>query len=181
VTYLGDVSRELQQLRDVLDAQRAGVLKKLAGLNDADARRSTVAAGTILAGLLQHLTFVESRWFEQIVAKRPAARGRRSMNVDPTVSLRTLRAEHRVASEARDATLATYGDADVPVEFDGKARDLPGRSRRSSRKPLGTPGMPTSSANRSTFEQGADRLARAPENTVRVPPTDSRTRVTRHR
>ena len=33
---------------------------------DADARRSTVHSGTNLAGLLQHLTFVESLWFEEI-------------------------------------------------------------------------------------------------------------------
>ena len=47
---------------------RAGVLKKLAGLSEEDARRSTVPSGTNLAGLLQHLTFVESHWFEHIVA-----------------------------------------------------------------------------------------------------------------
>ena len=58
-----------------LDDERAGVLKKLAGLSDADARRSTVPSGTNLAGLLQHLTFVESKWFEVIVAGRTAGRG----------------------------------------------------------------------------------------------------------
>jgi hypothetical protein len=44
------------------------VLKKLAGLSDEQARRSTVDSGTNLAGLVQHLTFVESLWFEEIVA-----------------------------------------------------------------------------------------------------------------
>ena len=90
VLTLGGVTPELRQLRDVLDAQRAGVLKKLAGLNDVEARRSTVDSGTNLAGLVQHLTFVESKWFEQIVDGRHAARGSRSMHVDPTVSLGTL-------------------------------------------------------------------------------------------
>jgi len=39
-------------------AQRAGVLKKLDALTDEDARRSIVASGSNLAGLVQHLTFV---------------------------------------------------------------------------------------------------------------------------
>jgi hypothetical protein len=63
-------SREVEQLRAELDGLRAGVLEKLAGLSDADARRSTVDSGTNLAGLLQHLTFVESKWFAEIVADR---------------------------------------------------------------------------------------------------------------
>ena len=80
---------EVEQLRAALDGLRAGVLKKLAGLSDEDARRSTVDSGTNLAGLVQHLTFVESMWFEEIVAGGKAARGDRSMRVDPSVSLRT--------------------------------------------------------------------------------------------
>ena len=108
----------------MLDAQRAGVLKKLAGLNDVEARRSTVDSGTNLAGLLQHLTFVESKWFEQIVDGRDAARGSRSMHVDPTVSLRTLRADYRAACEASDAIIATHGDADAIVSYGGKTRNL---------------------------------------------------------
>lgn len=87
---------ELETLRASLEGLRASVLKKLAGLGEGDARRSTVDSGTNLAGLVQHLTFMESMWFEEIVAGRKAARGHRSMQVDPSVSLRTLRAEYRV-------------------------------------------------------------------------------------
>ena len=72
-----------------------GSLKKLAGLSEADTRRSTVESGTSLAGLLQHLTFVESRSFEEVVAGGTAGRGNRSMEVDPSVSLRKLRADYR--------------------------------------------------------------------------------------
>lgn len=56
---------EAEQLRVVLDGSRASVLRKLAALSDEDARRSTVDSGTNLAGLVQHLTFVESMWFEE--------------------------------------------------------------------------------------------------------------------
>ncbi len=114
---------ELATLRATLDGLRSGVLKKLAGLSEADARRSTVDSGTNIAGLVQHLTFVESLWFEEIVAGRKA-KGKRSMQVDPAVSLRTLRAEYRAAWEAGDAILAALGDPDAPVTRNGKTYDL---------------------------------------------------------
>lgn len=115
---------EVEQLRAVLEGLRASVLKKLAGLGDEDARRSTVDSGTNLAGLVQHLTFVESMWFDEIAAGGKAARGDRSMRVDPTVSLRTLRAEYRAACQASNEIIAAVGDADAPVTRNGKTRDL---------------------------------------------------------
>jgi hypothetical protein len=66
---------ELQALRATLDGLRAGILRKLAGLSEEDARRSTVASGTNPAGLLQHLTFVESWWFAEVVAGGRASGG----------------------------------------------------------------------------------------------------------
>jgi len=114
---------EVEQLRAALEGLRSGVLKKLAGLSGEDARRSTVDSGTNLAGLVQHLTFVESMWFEEIVAGGKAS-GDRSMTVDPSVSLRTLRAGYRAACAASDEIIAAVGDADAPVTRDGKTRDL---------------------------------------------------------
>ena len=51
---------EVERLLETLEGLRSGVLKKPAGLSEDDARRSTVASGTNIAGLVQHLTFVES-------------------------------------------------------------------------------------------------------------------------
>jgi hypothetical protein len=118
------VSPEVSELMAALDAERAGVLNKLAGLSDEDARRSTVESGTNLAGLLQHLTFVESLWFEEIVAGGKARRGLRSMTVDPSVSLRTLRAEYRAACQASNEVIAAFADAEAPVIRNGKRRNL---------------------------------------------------------
>jgi Protein of unknown function (DUF664) len=115
---------EVRQLRATLDGLRAGVLTKLAGLSEEDGRRSTVGSGTNLAGLVQHLTFVESLWFEQIVAGGKATRGDRSMQVDSSVSLRTLRAQYRAACAAGNEIIAAVGDADAPVTRNGKQRDL---------------------------------------------------------
>ena len=115
---------EVLQLRATLDGLRASVLKKLAGLSEGDARRSPVDSGTNLAGLVQHLTFVESLWFEEIVAGRKATRGDRSMRVDPSVSLRTVRAEYRAACAASNQIIAAVADADAPVTRNGKQHDL---------------------------------------------------------
>jgi hypothetical protein len=115
---------EVEQLRAALDGLRAGVVKKLAGLGEGDARRSTVGSGTNVAGLVQHLTFVESLWFEEIAAGRKAVRGNRSMQVDAGVSLRTLRAEYKAACEASNEIIAAVGDADAPVTRNGKTHNF---------------------------------------------------------
>jgi hypothetical protein len=118
------MTAELEQLRETLDGLRAGVLKKLSGLSEADARRSTVDSGTNVAGLVQHLTFVESLWFEEIVAGDKATRGSRSMQVDPEITLKTLRSDYRDAWAASNAIIAGIGDPDAPVTRNGKTHDL---------------------------------------------------------
>ena len=117
------MTSELRQLRAVLDGLRAGVLKKVAGLSEADARRSTVDSGTNLAGLLQHLTFAESLWFEEIVAGGKAS-GIRSMQVDPSVTLRSLRAGYKAACENSNRIVEAIGDPDAPVTRNRKTHDL---------------------------------------------------------
>jgi hypothetical protein len=115
---------ELEALLAALEAQRAGVLKKLAGLGDGDARRSTVPSGTNLAGLVQHLTFVESKWLEGIVAGRTPTRGRRSMQVEPDLSLQALRSDYRAACDASNAIITELGDPNAPITHNGKTREL---------------------------------------------------------
>lgn len=115
---------ELDALVATLESFRAGLLDKLAGLSDESARRSTVPSGTNLAGLVQHLTFVEAKWFEQIVAGAKPTRGKRSMQVDASVSLSTLRAEYRAACANSNAIISRLGDPAAAVTHNGKARDL---------------------------------------------------------
>lgn len=115
------MSAELHELVAVLEGLRAAVLKKLAGLSEPDARRSTVGSGTNVAGLVQHLTFAESTWFGGLVAESGARRGARSMRVDPAVTLRQLRAEYRAACEASNAAVAAVGDPDAVVQLNGRS------------------------------------------------------------
>lgn len=115
---------EVEHLLRELDEARKGVLKKLDGLSEEDARRSTVHSGTNLAGLVQHLTFVESMWFEQVVGGRSSPRGIRSMQVDPSVTLRQLRAAYKASWAVSDEIIKGLGDGDAPVEHNGKQHDL---------------------------------------------------------
>jgi hypothetical protein len=117
-------SSELDALLATLHSLRSSALGKLGGLSEEDARRSTVPSGTNVAGLIQHLTFVESKWIEQIVAGRKPSRGKRSMQVDRDVSLSALRAEYRAAWEASDAVILEIGNPDAPVTHNGKTHDL---------------------------------------------------------
>jgi hypothetical protein len=121
--YLGEMA-ELDELIAALDGVRSGVLKKLAGVSEADARRSTVDSGTNLAGLLQHLTFAEALWFEERVGGGKASRGLRTMTVDPSVSLSALRADYRAACDTSNAIIREIGDPDAPIARDGKTRTL---------------------------------------------------------
>jgi uncharacterized damage-inducible protein DinB len=115
---------ELDTLMGNLHSLRTSALDKLSGLSEEDARRSTVPTGTNLAGLIQHLTFVESKWFEQIVGGGKQTRGVRSMQVDPSVSLTELRKGYRAACDASDDVVRRLGDPAAPVKHNGKVHDL---------------------------------------------------------
>jgi uncharacterized damage-inducible protein DinB len=117
------MTSELREFRAALDGLRKGVLKKAAGLSDLDARRSTVDSGTNVAGLLQHLTFVESLWFEEITAGGKAS-GTRSMQVDPATSLRQLKADYKAACQASNRILEDIADLDAPITRNGKTHSL---------------------------------------------------------
>ena len=65
--YLKEPSDQLSDPRDLLvaylDAYRSAALGKLDGLSEADLRRSVLPSGWTALELLQHLAFVERRWF----------------------------------------------------------------------------------------------------------------------
>ena len=55
---------EKETLATFLDYHRATLLQKVAGLDDADLRRSFVPSGTNLLSLVKHLAYVERWWFQ---------------------------------------------------------------------------------------------------------------------
>ncbi|HTZ09294.1 MAG TPA: DinB family protein [Acidimicrobiales bacterium] len=59
---------EGQTLRAFLDYLRESIVRKASGLDEATSRRSTVASGTSLLGIVKHLTTVEITWFQYAFA-----------------------------------------------------------------------------------------------------------------
>ncbi len=53
-----------------LDAQREGLIRKIAGLDDAMARQTPTASSLSLLGLVKHAVSWERRWFQVIMAGR---------------------------------------------------------------------------------------------------------------
>lgn len=63
---------EREVLEAFLDAYRAAVPAKAAGVSEEDARRRLVPSRTTLAGILRHLAMVELNWFQHLLGGRPA-------------------------------------------------------------------------------------------------------------
>ena len=63
-------STERDALCGFLDRQRAALVRKVAGVSDADARTAPTVSSLSLLGLLKHSALWERRWFQIIVAGR---------------------------------------------------------------------------------------------------------------
>jgi Protein of unknown function (DUF664) len=66
-------SSEREALGGFLDLQRAAMVRKVAGVDDAVARTAPTASALSLLGLLKHSALWERRWFQVIVAGRTFA------------------------------------------------------------------------------------------------------------
>lgn len=82
---------ERTQLTGFLDFLRQSVVWKASGLTDDQAHRALVPSPlTTIAGLVAHLTFVEQRWFEVVLAGRPDP-WRAALAADPDAEFRAAR------------------------------------------------------------------------------------------
>lgn len=61
---------EVTGLRTFLDAQRASILEKSAGLTEEQGRSHPTASDFCMLTLVKHVAFVERRWFQLEVARR---------------------------------------------------------------------------------------------------------------
>jgi len=64
------LASEREALEKNLDAQREGLLRKIAGVDDATARKAPTASSLSLLGLVKHAATWERRWFQVIVGGR---------------------------------------------------------------------------------------------------------------
>ncbi|RKT10949.1 uncharacterized protein DUF664 [Streptomyces sp. 1114.5] len=97
-----------------LDYLREGVIGKVDGLSDEDARRPGVASGTSLLWLLRHLTAVEHNWFAW--AYQGEAEGPYDVDRDPLdgVTVAEQVAAYREAVKRSNAVAAAAPDLDRP-------------------------------------------------------------------
>lgn len=71
------VAGERELLAGFLDLYRTIVVRKVNGLSEQDARRRLVTSPTMLAGVIAHLSEVETEWFQRHLASRPPGHLRR--------------------------------------------------------------------------------------------------------
>lgn len=74
---------ERAALLNFLDAQRIGLIRKIEGVDDELARQAPTASALSLLGLVKHAATCELRWFDVIVAGRPAPDGWPEVRPDP--------------------------------------------------------------------------------------------------
>ena len=67
------ITSERDALSGFLDLQREGLIRKLEGLSDADARKTPTASSLSLLALIKHSAIWERRWFQVILAGREFA------------------------------------------------------------------------------------------------------------
>jgi len=115
---------ESETLRALLQYQRDSLLRKVADLDDASARRSVVGSGTSLLWLIKHVARAEATWIlyrfagQDIVIPADA--------LEPTDTLAALIAAYRATWRRVDAVafgtasldeLCRRSDADPPVSL----------------------------------------------------------------
>lgn len=61
---------ELETLTAFLDHYREVICEKVTGVDGPGLRRSVVATGTSLGGIIRHLAFVERWWFQEVYGGR---------------------------------------------------------------------------------------------------------------
>jgi hypothetical protein len=61
---------ERDALGGFLDVQRDGLIRKIEGVSDADARRTPTASALSLLGIVKHCALWERRWFQVVMAGR---------------------------------------------------------------------------------------------------------------
>ena len=64
------ITSERDALAKNLDAQREGLLRKIAGVDDATARIAPTASSLSLLGLIKHAATWERRWFQVVLGGR---------------------------------------------------------------------------------------------------------------
>ena len=119
------LTSERAALENFLNAQREGLVRKLDGLDDAQARATPTASSLSLLGLIKHSAIWERRWFGVIVAGRVDADRWPEIRTDPRDA--DLYVDE---TDTVDGWVATYRDAIAESDAIVEALDLDSRCAR---------------------------------------------------
>lgn len=101
MSFLTPVADEREGLTRFLDAQRDAITRKISGLSEEDALRTSTVSALSLAVIVRHLARCERRWFQAGVA------GRKVPDVWPEPDWQE---EYAVPESATVADLTSYYD-----------------------------------------------------------------------
>jgi uncharacterized damage-inducible protein DinB len=103
---------ERETVLALLQYQRDSLVRKVAGVDDAAARRSLVGSGTTLFWLMKHMARAESMWIERRFAGRTVDLV--DDTVDPDDTLAAAVAAYRTTWTRTDATVSSAASLDEP-------------------------------------------------------------------
>jgi hypothetical protein len=103
---------ELQTLLTFLDYLRDCVDRKLDGVSEDAARRSPVASGTCLLGLVKHLASVEAYWAQRRLAGMDIALADDGFLLADDDDVASVRRAYALAASQTNEIVITYGDPD---------------------------------------------------------------------
>jgi uncharacterized damage-inducible protein DinB len=106
------VADEMDTLLAFLGYLRESVVRKCAGLDEAEARRPLVVSGTSLLGLLRHLTDVEVYWAQRRFAGLDADVEEHGVEDEGPDTVASAVADYRAAGRRTDEIVT----ADAPLE-----------------------------------------------------------------
>lgn len=114
---------ERPMLEKWLDVQRDAIVKKIDGLSEVDIRRRLVPSLTTVGGVVRHLRWVETGWFDQLLGARSGTNRRAhdtdwEFTVQPDDTGATLIADYRDAC-ARSRSVAAELSLDDAVPHRG--------------------------------------------------------------
>ncbi|GIH76461.1 hypothetical protein Plo01_28900 [Planobispora longispora] len=113
------VDGERTVLETFLNFHRATIVRKVRGLSEEDARLRRVPSLTTPAGLVKHLTVMELRWFQRVLARRTEEElppeGEEGWILDEHDTVESLIAEYeRVCALSRETAAGFALDHTVP-------------------------------------------------------------------
>lgn len=100
-------------LADVLDQQRAALVRKVTGVSSEQARQVPTASSLSLLSLLKHCAVWEVRWFQGVVAGEPFELDDEFL-LDPDDTLELWLARYEEACEA-SRRIAASRELDAPI------------------------------------------------------------------